>query len=276
MIRQRSHVIFDFSGSTALVTGAAGDIGRAAAVRLAQSGARIALSDLPSSEDGLRESADRCAEHVGADAVQIVMFDVTDSVMVEAGFAEVAGQLGVPDLVFNNAGFQGAFVGTADYPIDDARKVLDVNVIGVINVLGAAARQLRSAGEGGAIVNSASMAGVSGAPDMIAYCASKGAVISLTKAAARDLAPLNIRVNAVSPALIGPGAMWTRQVELQAKAGNQYFSSDPARVAGEMIAQVPMRRLGSLEEVASVVSWLLSSDASYVTGENILITGGIV
>jgi NAD(P)-dependent dehydrogenase (short-subunit alcohol dehydrogenase family) len=118
------------------------------------------------------------------------------------------------------------------------------------------------------------MAGVSGAPNMPAYSASKAAVVGLTKSAAKDLAPAGIRVNAVSPAFIGPGRMWERQVELQAAVGSQYYATDPADVAAQMIAMVPLRRYGSLDEVARVVAFLLSDEASYVTGVNIEIAGG--
>jgi short-subunit dehydrogenase len=119
------------------------------------------------------------------------------------------------------------------------------------------------------------MAGVEGAANMPAYSASKGAVMSLTRSASKDLAPLGIRVNAISPAFIGPGRMWDRQVERQAKANSQYYSTDPTEVARQMIAAPPMRRLGSLDEVASVVVWLLSDESSYLTGENPHVSGGL-
>jgi NAD(P)-dependent dehydrogenase (short-subunit alcohol dehydrogenase family) len=120
------------------------------------------------------------------------------------------------------------------------------------------------------------MAGGSGAPNMPAYSASKAAVIGLTKAAAKDLAPARIRVNAVSPAFVGPGRMWEAQVAGQAAAGTQYYASDPDAVATQMIGMIPMRRYGSVEEVATVVAFLLSDDASYVTGVNIEVSGGSV
>src|SRR2546423_28213 len=136
-----------------------------------------------------------------------------------------------------------------------------------MTVLAAAARAMT----GGAIVNVASMAGVSGAPNMPAYSASKAAVIGLTKAAAKDLAPKSIRVNAVSPGFIGPGRMWERQVAAQAAAGSQSYAGD---VAEQMIGMVPLRRYGSVQEVAAVVAFLLSDDASYVTGVNVEVSGG--
>lgn len=266
---------YDLDGSTALVTGAAGDIGSSVALRLAASGCRIALTDLAAAADRLDATRQRCADLVGHGAVTVANADVTDGSSVERCVQEVAEQFGPPNLVFNNAGYQGSFAAAPDYDIDDFSHVMKVNVEGAFLVLRECARLLRDEGIPGSIVNSASMAGVDGAPNMIAYSASKGAVISMTQAAAKDLAPLGIRVNAVSPAFIGPGAMWDRQVELQASAGSQYFSTEPAAVAREMIDQVPMRRCGSLDEVAATVIWLLSDESSYVTGQNIPITGGI-
>ncbi len=268
-------VTYDFTSRVGFVTGAAGDIGRSVALKLASSGARVALADLETARGRLEESAGQCVGQNGSQNVEMVTFDVSTAGAVESAVEHVVDRLGVPNLVFNGAGYQGAFVATPHYPDQDVRKVLDINVLGTINVIQATARAMQAEGKGGAIVNSASMAGVAGAANMLAYSASKGAVISLTKVAAKDLAPLGIRVNSISPAFIGPGAMWSRQVDLQARAGSSYYSTDPDEVAEEMLGQVPLRRLGSVNEVASVVAWLLSDEASYVTGENVLVTGGI-
>ncbi len=245
--------------TTVLVTGAAGDIGTAIAEVLVERGHRLALADHPDASERL----DELCRRLGAESVP---FDVTDEAAVAAavdGLAPLGG-------LVNNAGYQGVFTSVDRYPLDDARRVIEVNVLGVMTVLAAAARVMTS----GAIVNVASMAGVSGAPNMPAYSASKAAVIGLTKAAAKDLAPMGIRVNAVSPAFIGPGRMWDTQVARQAAAGSQYYATDPEAVAAQMIELVPMRRYGSAHEVANVVAFLLSDDASYVNGVNLEVSGG--
>ena len=246
---------------TTLVTGAAGDIGAAIAEVLARRGHRLALADHPDAAARLDEVSQRF------DA-ESVTFDVTD----EAAVTSAVQGLGTLSGLVNNAGYQGEFTPVDRYPLDDARRVIEVNVLGAMNVLAAAARAMT----GGAVVNIASMAGVSGAPNMPAYSASKAAVIGLTKAAAKDLAPKGIRVNAVSPAFVGPGRMWETQVARQAGAGSQYYATDPDEVAAQMIGMVPMRRYGSAYEVATVVAFLLSDDASYVTGVNLEVSGGSV
>ena len=266
---------YDLSGSTALVTGAGGDIGRTAAVRLAGSGAAVVLTDLERAAEGLERTRAECAAASDVSRVLVAPADVTDAASVAGCFDAAAERFGVPDLVFNNAGVQGELLPLQDYPVDDFSFVMDVNVNGIFHVLLEAARRMREAGVAGAIVNSASMAGVEGAANMPAYSASKGAVMSLTRSASKDLAPLGIRVNAISPAFIGEGLMWDRQVERQARADTQYYSTDPAVVAEEMIGAVPIRRTGTLAEVAATVVWLLSDESSYVNGQNIIISGGI-
>lgn len=265
--------------SVALITGAAGNIGRAVALALARTDARLALADLPSSRPGLEETAARCAAaasesgRAGGPAV-IVPFDVTDDAAVNAGVQQVVSEAGPPTMLFNNAGYQGRFANLTDYDLDDMRRVLAINVAGVFSVLQATAKTMRDGGRGGVIVNMASMAGVSGAANMPAYSTSKAAVIGLTKSAAKDLAPFGIRVNSVSPGFIGPGVMWDRQVAEQASVSSPYYADTVEDVAAQMINMVPLRRYGSLDEVASAVVFLLSDDSSYVNGVNLEISGG--
>ena len=260
---------YHFKNKTILITGGAGDIGKATAHRFAANGAAVILLDL--NEAKMAEVAQELNQHT----TPVGTFSCNVTVMEEVAkaFAAASKQFGRIDYVFNNAGYQGVFAKTDEYPDADFQKVMDINVIGVFHVLKTAAHYLRNAG-GGAIVNMASHAGVTGPPNMLAYAASKFAVIGMTQTAAQDLAPYKIRVNALSPSLIGPGVMWTRQTELQAAAGSQYFDADPKVVEQQMINSVPMRRLGSLEEVANGVAFLMSDEASYITGFNLDITGG--
>ncbi|MGP1386878.1 MAG: SDR family NAD(P)-dependent oxidoreductase [Thainema sp.] len=259
---------YSFQGKTILITGGAGEIGKATAHRFAANGAGIVLLDI--NEAQMAEVAQDLKDY--GVAVHTFRCDVTNPKDVAQAFAGAVQQVGQLDYVFNNAGYQGAFAKTDEYPEADFQKVIDINVIGVFHVLKAAAQQLRD--NGGAIVNMASHAGVDGPPNMLAYAASKFAVIGMTQTAAKDLAPYGIRVNALSPSLIGPGFMWTRQTELQAGVGSQYFDPDPKVVEQQMINSVPLRRLGRLEEVANGVAFLMSDEASYITGFNLDITGG--
>lgn len=262
-------------GRVALVTGAAGDIGRVVALRLASEGAALVLADLAHMADRLEQTRRQCEATRRADVVTTTaFFDVTDFEEVQSTLSDLSQGVGAPDLVFNNAGYQGQFANTLDVSPDDVGRVLDVNVKGVLTVLQVAAKLMRDAGRTGAIVNTASMAGVSGAPNMVAYSASKGAVIALTKSAAKDLAQFGIRVNAVSPGFIGPGAMWDNQVRRQAEVPSIYYADEAATVADQMIDQIPLRRYGSLDEVAATVCFLLSDESSYLTGQNIEISGG--
>jgi NAD(P)-dependent dehydrogenase (short-subunit alcohol dehydrogenase family) len=255
----------------ALVTGAAGDLGRAACVALATDGWSLFLTDHPTQQQGLDTTRDACAA-LGVDIADAT-FDVTDAEAVAGKLGDLAERHGAPTAVVANAGVQGDFAPVHEHDVAVVRRVLDVNVVGVFNTLQAAAR-LMIAGDGGSIIAMASMAGVHGAPNMPAYAASKAAVIGLAKSAALDLAPYGIRVNSVSPGFIGPGAMWDNQVAQQAAAGSQYYPGAPETVAQQMIAQIPLRRYGTPTEVADVICFLAGDRSSYLTGGNIEIAGG--
>lgn len=272
-----ANATYHFEGKTILITGGAGDIGKATAHRFAANGAGVALLDLDAAKtSGIVQELKKYPVPLGG-----FYCDVTDAESVAQAFSDAIKQFGQIDYVFNNAGYQGMFAKTDDYPADDFHKVININVIGVFHVLQTAARHLRDSqrsaspsGSTGCIVNMASHAGVDGPPNMLAYAASKFAVIGMTQTAAKDLAPYGIRVNSLSPSLIGPGVMWTRQTELQAAVGSQYFDAEPKVVEQQMIDSVPLRRLGTLAEVANGVAFLMSDEASYITGFNLDITGG--
>ncbi|HEX4734096.1 MAG TPA: SDR family NAD(P)-dependent oxidoreductase [Thermoleophilaceae bacterium] len=256
----------------ALVTGAAGDLGRAACLGLARDGWSLVIADHPAAADKLEATRSVCAA-AGAQVVEAT-FDVTELDAVEGSLAQLAERGRTPTAIVAGAGVQGEFAPVHEYEASSFRRVLDVNVAGVFNCIGAAARLMARDNTGGTIVVLASMAGVNGAPNMPAYAASKAAVIGLVKSAARDLAPHGIRVNAVSPGFIGPGAMWDNQVARQAAAGSQYFAADAEQVATQMIDSIPLRRYGSPAEVAEVICFLASERSSYLTGTNIEISGG--
>ena len=260
-----------FEGMTALITGGAGDIGLATATRLGEEGAAIALLDVK--EDGLSKAQHRLSEKNITS--QTYRCDVTDYQEVRGTVESIVSEFGGIDLLFNNAGYQGVFEPLPNYPAEDFTKVIEINLIGAFHVLQVVSGHMMER-RFGRIVNTASMAGVDGPPNMAGYGASKFAIIGLTQTAAKDLAPYNVRVNAISPGFMGPGYMWDRQVELQAEAGSQYFSTDPKEVAQQMIGSVPMRRYGNIEEIPGTVAYLFSEDSSYITGVNIRISGGIM
>jgi NAD(P)-dependent dehydrogenase (short-subunit alcohol dehydrogenase family) len=255
----------------ALVTGAAGDLGRAACVGLAGDGWSLFITDHPAQTERLDATRDACLGS-GVEVVRAT-FDVTDPDAVARELDMLADRHGVPAALVANAGIQGDFAPVQDYDAEMVRRVLEVNVLGVFNAIAATSRLMISAG-GGSIIATASMAGVNGAPNMPAYSASKAAVIGLVKSSSRDLAPHGIRVNAVSPAFIGPGAMWDNQVAQQAAAGSQYFPPDPDSVARQMIEAIPLGRYGSPAEVADVICFLAGDRSSYLTGINVEIAGG--
>ena len=260
-----------FNGKTVLITGAKGDFGQVCSKRMAQEGANIGFLDILDTESlAIQFKKDYPDQIFHSFQVDITKEDqaIEVSKEIEKKFKRI-------DHLFNNAGYQGDFTNTLNYAVEDFRKIIDINVTGAFIMLKTISNIMsKQEPRGGSIVNTASMAGIGAPPNMIAYSASKAAVKHMTVIAAKDLAPFDIRVNSISPAYIGPGFMWTRQVELQAKAGSVYFSEVPEKVAYQMVDSVPMRRYGSINEVIGPVLFLLSDDASYLTGIDIKITGG--
>jgi NAD(P)-dependent dehydrogenase (short-subunit alcohol dehydrogenase family) len=260
-----------FNGKTVIITGAKGDFGQVCSKRMAQEGANIGFLDILDTESLAKKFKKEFPDQI----FHSFQVDITKEDQAIEVSKEIEKKFKRIDHLFNNAGYQGDFTNTLNYAVEDFRKIIDINVTGAFIMLKTISNIMsKQEPRGGSIVNTASMAGIGAPPNMIAYSASKAAVKHMTVIAAKDLAPFDIRVNSISPAYIGPGFMWTRQVELQAKAGSVYFSEDPEKVAYQMVDSVPMRRYGSINEVIGPVLFLLSDDASYLTGIDIKITGG--
>ena len=250
-----------FEGKVVLITGAAGGIGRAAAVRFAAEGARLGLVDR--ARDGLRETL-AAVEKAGGAGVTVEA-DVTRSADVARYAAAVAERWGGVDCFFNNAGILGDVRALVDYPEETFDRVIAVNVKGVWLGIKTMAPLLRARG-GGAIVNTASIAGLRGSRNLVAYTASKHAVVGLTRTAALELAPAGIRVNAVCPSPIDTAMV--QALETGASPAN------PAAFHERMAATIPLRRYGQPEEVAALVAFLCSADAGYITGGIYTVDGG--
>jgi len=247
-----------FSGKVALVTGGASGLGRASAIALAQEGAKVAVSDVSVSEG---ETTARMISAAGGQAI-FVRADVTNSAEVEALVQETAKTFGRLDLALNNAGIDGVRARTADYPEDIWHQVININLTGVFLCLKFELPLMVKQGSG-VIINMSSVAGVTGFPGHAAYTASKHGVIGLTKTAAIDYAKAGIRVNAICPAYTRTpmlSRMLEQRPDLEAK----------------LISRVPLRRLGTAEEVAQAVLYLFSDAAAFITGHSLVMDGGIV
>jgi NAD(P)-dependent dehydrogenase (short-subunit alcohol dehydrogenase family) len=234
---------------TAIVTGAAGDIGAAIARALADAGYKVGMLDL-------EEPRIRAAVAKVPGAVPLVA-NVTDEASVEAALNAFGD---TPDVVVNNAGIV-RFGYLIDQPLEDFRRVVDVDLIGVFIVARACARRMVKRGSG-AIVNITSIGGMATGTNAGAYPASKAGVAKLTEQMALEWGPQGIRVNAIAPGFIdgGMSAEFFKDPKIRARRGNA----------------VPLRRLGTPEDVARAVLFLASDAASYISGQHIAVDGGVV
>ncbi len=236
----------------ALVTGAAQGIGYACAEALAEGGAKLVLSDV--NADRVKEAA----EKLGNGALAIVC-DSGKPEEISALFDQIDADCGPVSTLVNNAGIAmpGDFLETS---LEQFQAVIDVNLTGTFLALQRAARGMVANGIEGSVVNMSSINALVAIPQIVAYCASKGGVTQITKAAALALAPHNIRVNAV-----GPGSIDTAML-----AG---VNANPEAMAMVM-SRTPLKRIGTPREIADVVAFLASDKASYITGETIYVDGG--
>ena len=241
----------------ALVTGAAGALGRAISAGLAEAGAAVvlldrdgaqldvALKDLQRQSDTARFSAE--------------VADITSEGEVRRAIARSVERYGRLDILVNNAGISPVFARAESMALDDWRRILDVNLTGTFLCAREAALQMIKQG-GGRIINTSSVVGGVGTHHLAAYCASKGGVIALTQALAADWARHDIRVNAVAPGYLdsplGAGVM-----------GNE-------RLAAEIMARVPQKRWGAPDELVGAYLYLASPASSFTTGQTIYVDGG--
>jgi 3-oxoacyl-[acyl-carrier protein] reductase len=242
--------MFELTGQTAIVTGAGTGIGAVIAQRLTTAGARVAVADI----DG--DAAKDVAEKIGGGAFSLVL-DVTRAEQVEAAIAEVIRTTSSLEILVNNAGIAGKAAPIWEQTDSDWHRVMDLNINAPFYTCRAVLPHMRSKGYG-RIVNIASIAGKEGNPNMVAYSASKAAVIGLTKSIAKEVATEGICINAVSPAVIR-----TKILEQITPEQVDY-----------MVQRIPMKRTGLPEEVAAVVHFLASRDCSFVTGQCYDVSGG--
>lgn len=246
----------DFSGKTAVVLGATAGIGRATALAFAAAGARVVISGL-GTQEGRAVEAD--ARRAGAEAL-FIEADVTRAAEVRAVIEGAAGKFGRIHAAVNNAGIEGRFGPVQAAGEEDFDRIIGVNLKGVWHGLKYEIPHMLAHG-GGAIVNTASSAGVTGIANIALYTASKHGVVGLTKAVALELARSGIRVNAVAPGPVDTGLlhrMVAGQIDVEAIA-----------------ASVPMGRISQPQEIAGAIVWLCSDAASYVTGHTLVIDGGL-
>jgi 3-oxoacyl-[acyl-carrier protein] reductase len=241
------------AGKTALITGASRGIGAAIAEAYSREGARVVLS---ARTEGVLQLAERLrAEGRQAEAL---VGDVTDDAHIRALVQLCRTKFGGVDALVNNAGvLLAGKLGMLR--IDDARRMFEVNVLAVINLTQYAVRAFPK-GVGGAVINLASIAGTQGIDGISAYSASKAAVVGFTRSAAKELAPLKIRVNAIAPGFI--------DTDMARQVSPEWFQ--------KRVESVRMGRIGAPEDIARTAVFLGSDDAAYITGQIIGVDGGMV
>lgn len=245
-----------FEGKVAFVTGGASGLGAATAARLANEGARVAIADIDPA--GAEELA---AVLEGALALHV---DTADAGSVDRAIDTTIKAFGRLDIVFNNAGIDGVQQPIHEMSLENWQRVRSVNGDGAFHVLRAGVRAMLAAGNGGAIVNTSSIAGLVGQENIAPYTFTKSGLVGLTRSVAIEVAAHGIRVNAIAPTVV-----MTPLVE-------HYIATapDPDRMRRRMDTMNPMPGLPAPEDVAALVAFLVSDEARWITGQTIAIDGG--
>jgi NAD(P)-dependent dehydrogenase (short-subunit alcohol dehydrogenase family) len=251
-----------FENKVVIVTGAAGDIGKVAIRRFAGEGAQVVAVDFNA------DALDALVNELQGEGLRCVgvVADVTVESEVKHYVERACSEYGGLDVLFNNAGMEGECSDISECDVDDFDRVIAVNVRGVLLGMKYAAAAMQRRG-GGAIVNTASVAGISGAPGFAAYCASKHAVIGMTRSVAMQQGANNIRVNAVCPS-----AMTGR---MMSSIEQKMMPDDAAGAHATLEAMVPMGRYANADDVASMVTHLCSDEASFLNGGVYPVDGGV-
>ncbi len=246
-----------FDGKVALITGGGRGIGLATALALGREGAKVVVGnrDVKQGEEVVRQ-----VKAAGGEAT-FLKTDVLKEAEIEALVDHAVRTYGRLDVAFNNAGVDGLMAPLADQTEENYRLVMDVNVRGVWLAMKYEIKAMLKSG-GGSIINTTSVGGSKGFPNLGIYVASKHAVVGLTKTAALELAQSGIRVNCVSPAGIDT-EMLDRVI------------GDSAEARAGFAAMHPVGRIGQPKEIATAVTWLASDDSSFVTGHDLLVDGGM-
>ena len=249
------------NGKTAIITGGAGGIGKETAKLFLQHGAKVVLVDL--FEEALLKTKE---ELNGLGEVVIVQADVSNEAHVENYVKETLNRFGKIDIFFNNAGIEGKVAPVTEQKVEDFDNVLAVNVRGVFLGLKHVLKVMTEQGYG-SVINSSSVAGLHGSPNVTPYIASKHAVVGLTKATAVEVAHAGVRVNSVHPSPVNTRMM--RSLE-------EGFAPGHAEAVKEDLAKaIPLGRYGEVADIANLVLFLASDDSSFITGSQYRVDGGM-